>query len=77
MLGLRYYKADPATYLIQTRGGKVRRQGRGLSFFFYAPKSSLTAVPVSAQEAPFIFCRRRTIRPCECKGRSPSGPRTR
>lgn len=55
MLGLRYYKADPATYLIQTRGGKVRRQGRGLSFFFYAPKSSLTAVPVSAQEAPFIF----------------------
>ena len=34
MLNLvRCVKTDPATYLIQYRKGKVRRQGSGLSFF--------------------------------------------
>ena len=55
MLGFQYFKADPTTHVIQSSGGKIRRQGKGLSFFYYAPKTSLTAVPMSAKAVPFIF----------------------
>lgn len=55
MLGFRYYKADSATYVIKTSGGKPRKKGKGLSFFYMQAASSIAAIPVSVQEAPFIF----------------------
>lgn len=55
MFGIRYIKAPPTTYLFEYRGGKVVREGAGLSFFYYAPATSLVAVPVGSTEAPFIF----------------------
>jgi len=55
MLGIRYYKADPSTYVLATRNGQVVRKGRGQSFFYNQIQTSISAVPVSAQEAPFIF----------------------
>jgi hypothetical protein len=55
MLGIGFVKAQPTTYLIQYRGGKVVREGAGLSFFYYAPTSSLVSVPVASQDRPFIF----------------------
>ena len=54
MLNLvRYVKTDPATYLIQYRKGKVRRQGSGLSFF--VPSSTLMSVPLVSVDLPFMF----------------------
>ncbi|MDQ2077477.1 SPFH domain-containing protein [Marinimicrobium sp. ABcell2] len=55
MFGFRYYKADSATYVIKTAGGKTRKRGKGLSFFYMQATSSIAAIPVSVQEAPFIF----------------------
>jgi len=55
MLGLRFIKVHPTTYLLHYRKGKVIREGLGLSFFYYSPTSSLVAVPVGSAEAPFIF----------------------
>jgi hypothetical protein len=55
MFGIRFIKADPTTYLMQVRGGKVVREGAGQSFFYYGPTSSLVAVPVGSQVLPFIF----------------------
>lgn len=55
MFGIRFTKVQPTTYLIQYAGGKIRREGTGLSFFYYAPGSSLVAVPVSSSDTPFIF----------------------
>src|SRR5688572_26783464 len=55
MFGFRFIKVPPTTYLIQYRHGKVVREGGGMSFFYYAPTSSLVAVPVASTEAPFIF----------------------
>ncbi len=55
MLGIRYYKANPSTHVIQTVNGKILKQGKGLSFFYNAVRTSIAAVPVNAQEAPFIF----------------------
>jgi regulator of protease activity HflC (stomatin/prohibitin superfamily) len=55
MLGIRFIKTDPTTYLLQYRKGQVAREGIGLSFFYYAPTTSLVAVPVASTDAPFIF----------------------
>jgi hypothetical protein len=55
MIGIRFIKVQPTTYLLQYRGGKVVREGLGLSFFYYAPTTSLVAVPVGSADVPFIF----------------------
>ena len=55
MLGIRYFKADSSTYVIRTSGGKVLDRGNGLSFFYNAVTSSIAAIPMNVQEAPFIF----------------------
>jgi hypothetical protein len=55
MFGMRYIKSDPNTYLMQFRGGKLRQAGRGLSFWYFAPASTLTAIPTASSEVPFAF----------------------
>jgi hypothetical protein len=55
MFGFRFIKVQPTTYLIQHRGGAIVREGAGLSSFYYAPTTSLIAVPIGSRDAPFIF----------------------
>jgi len=55
MIGFRFIKVQPTTYLLQYRGGKIVREGLGLSFFYYGPTTSLVAVPVASTDTPFIF----------------------
>ena len=55
MFGIRFIKVQPTTYLLQFRRGEIVRDGVGLSFFYYAPTTSLVAVPVGSIDVPFIF----------------------
>ena len=55
MLGIRFIKVQPTTYLLQYRNGRIAREGAGLSFFYFAPITSLVAVPVASTDTPFIF----------------------
>src|SRR5712691_7543862 len=55
MFGIKFIKVQPTTYLLQYRGGKIVREGLGHSFFYYAPTTSLVAVPVASTDTPFIF----------------------
>lgn len=55
MLGLRFIKSQPTVHLMQFRAGKVVREGAGQSFFYYAPTTTLVAVPVASQDRPFIL----------------------
>src|SRR6266487_4632604 len=55
MFGLRFIKMQPTSYLLQYKKGRIVREGAGLSFFYYAPTSSLVAVPIASTDAPFIF----------------------
>jgi hypothetical protein len=55
MFGIRFIKVQPNDYLLQYHGGKIVREGVGLSFFYYAPTTSLVSVPVASTDAPFIF----------------------
>lgn len=55
MFGIQYFKADASTYVIRTRGGRLVDQGLGLSFWYNAVSTSIAAIPMNVQEAPFIF----------------------
>lgn len=55
MFGISYIKFDPTTHVIHFRNGRVSKEGRGLSFFYFAPNSSIAAVPVGSNDLPFIF----------------------
>ena len=55
MFGIRFIKVQPTTYLLQYRRGQIVREGVGLAFFYYAPTTSLVAIPVGSIDVPFIF----------------------
>ncbi len=55
MLGFRYIKFDPTQFVIVHRGGEVSKEGSGLAFWYFAPSTSIVAVPLGSSEAHFIF----------------------
>ncbi len=55
MFGLRFIKSRPTVHLMQFRRGHVVREGVGQSFFYYAPTTTLVAVPVASQDRPFML----------------------
>jgi len=55
MFGIKFIKFDSMTYVIKFKNGKVAKEGRGLSFFYYAPTTSIAAVPIGSNNLPFIF----------------------
>lgn len=55
MFGFRHIKFDSMTYVIHFSNGKIMKEGRGLSFFYFAPNSSIVAIPMGSNDLPFIF----------------------
>lgn len=55
MFGIRFTKVEPMDYVLQYKRGKVVRQGAGLSFFYFAPTTSLILIPIGSMDVPFIF----------------------
>lgn len=55
MLGFRYFKAPPTTWVALFRNGSPAREGTGLSFLYFAPSATLVAVPVATADLPFAF----------------------
>ncbi len=55
MLGIRFVKVAPTTYVMVFRGGKIVREGVGLSFFYFGPFSEIVQVPIASTDVPFVF----------------------
>lgn len=55
MFGIRYVKSSPSHYLLQVRNGAIVREGLGLSFFYFAPRSTLVSIPLTTTDVPFMF----------------------
>jgi hypothetical protein len=55
MFGIKHIKFDSMTYVLHFKNGNIKREGRGLSFFFFAPNSSIAAIPMGSNDLPFIF----------------------
>jgi hypothetical protein len=52
---LAFMQAAPTTYLLHWQHGRLRRQGAGLSFVYFAPTSTIAAVPLASTDVPFVF----------------------
>ncbi|MES2485421.1 MAG: SPFH domain-containing protein [Bacteroidota bacterium] len=55
MFGITHIKFDSMTYVLHFKNGSIIREGRGLSFFYFAPNSSIVAIPMGSNDLPFIF----------------------
>lgn len=55
MFGIKYIKFDSMTYVMKFKNGQIVKEGRGLSFFYFAPTTSISAVPIGSNNLPFIF----------------------
>jgi regulator of protease activity HflC (stomatin/prohibitin superfamily) len=55
MFGIKHIKFDSMTYVLHFKNGTIKREGRGLSFFYFAPNSSIAAIPMGSNDLPFIF----------------------
>lgn len=55
MFGIRFIKSQPTVHLMQFRAGQVVREGIGHSFFYYAPTTTLVAIPVGSKDQPFML----------------------
>jgi len=52
---LAFMRAAPTTYILHWQHGRLRREGPGLTFFYFAPSSSIAAVPLASADVPFVF----------------------
>ncbi|MCC7520269.1 MAG: membrane protease subunit, stomatin/prohibitin [Flavobacteriaceae bacterium] len=55
MFGIKHIKFDSMTYVLHFKNGNIQREGRGLSFFYFVPTSSIAAIPMGSNDLPFIF----------------------
>ena len=55
MFGFKHIKFDAMTYVLHFKNGNVSKEGRGLSFFYFSPNSSIVAIPMGSNDLPFIF----------------------
>ncbi|MDO3643236.1 SPFH domain-containing protein [Mucilaginibacter sp. L3T2-6] len=55
MFGIKHIKFDSMTYVLHFKNGNIQKEGRGLSFFYFAPNSSIVAIPMASNDLPFIF----------------------
>lgn len=55
MFFITYYKGEPNEYIFKYSGGRVVKEGVGISFFSFDLTSTVISVPVKTIDIPFIF----------------------
>lgn len=50
-----YFKGEPTEYLLMYRGGKLRRAGPALAFYYWVPSTSLVSIPTGTLDVQFIL----------------------
>jgi hypothetical protein len=55
MFPIAYFKSEPTEYILTYRNGTIVRQGAGRSFWYWRPSTSITLVPISTIDVPFML----------------------
>jgi regulator of protease activity HflC (stomatin/prohibitin superfamily) len=55
LLVARHVRADASTHILHYRGGRLRRSGRGLAFWFLPMSASIAELPVDDRELSILF----------------------
>jgi hypothetical protein len=54
MFGMRFIKSEPNQHILYFRNGRLRREGAGVSFWYFAPTAAIALVPTASAEEPFM-----------------------
>jgi len=55
MFNIKFIKFMPSEYVLRYEKGKIVQEGAGISFFYYAPTTSVVVVPIASSDVPFMF----------------------
>ena len=55
MFNFKSIKFLPSEYVFKYKKGKIVKEGKGLSFIYYVPNTSVVVIPTSSADVPFIF----------------------
>ncbi len=55
MLNVGFFKGQPTEYVIKFVNGKIVKSGKGISFFYWRPTTTIIAIPVGTIDVNFIF----------------------
>lgn len=55
MLGIEYFKAEPTEFVRMRVGGKVKKEGEGISGFFMPFRTTVEMISVASNDQPFAF----------------------
>ena len=55
MFGINFIKFDATTYVVHYKKGKIKKEGKGLSFYYSSKRSSIVAIPLGSDDVQFIF----------------------
>ncbi|HEY9868447.1 MAG TPA: SPFH domain-containing protein [Candidatus Obscuribacterales bacterium] len=55
MFGIHFKKVPPTAYVLHYRNGNIVREGAGLSFWYFAPTSTVVEVNLASTDVPFVF----------------------
>ena len=62
--GWRHLRAEPSFHVLQYRSGKLKRSGRGLSFWFHPLSASIAEIPCNDRDQQFVFHARSFVSGC-------------
>lgn len=55
MFHVNFIKFMPNEYVLRYKKGAIVQEGVGISFFYYAPVTSIVVVPIESSNVPFMF----------------------
>jgi len=55
MFNIKFIKFMPSEYVLRYNKGKIVQEGAGISFYYYAPNTSVVVVPIASSDTPFMF----------------------
>ena len=55
MFNIGFFKGQPTEYIVEHVGGRVRREGPGLAFYYLKYRTQIVAVPANSADANFVF----------------------
>jgi len=50
-----YFKGEPSQFIIKYTSGKIKKAGRGLSFFFLRYHTNIASIPAMTLDSHFVF----------------------
>jgi len=55
MFFIKYFTGQPSEYIIKFGRGRIRKEGQGISFFYWAKRNPIVSIPATTRDVDFIF----------------------